>query len=328
MRLYRILLILASFFLIFSSSVQAKEGAVLGIHILSPNEAPAAKELLEGNSENTEWHYVTIPLTLNDLEKHEEWQNFFDYAKSNHLIPIVRLTTRFENGAWKIPSKKDVVDLFTFLGELNWPTEKRYIIVFNEVNHANEWGNTIDPDGYAEVLKFSSNWALSEGMNYQVLPAAMDLAAPNGGSTREAFSYLNQMYAHEPRIFDYITYWNSHAYPNPGFSSSPERTEKNSVRGFIHELAFAKEKTGRDYQVFITETGWIENNATRRWLTSYYEYTAKNVWSDPRIMAVTPFVLNGAPGPFAGFSFFDSHQQPTLQYSAYKKVVEKLAEQH
>jgi len=199
------------------------------------------------------------------------------------------------------------------------------VIVFNEVNHAKEWGNKIDPEGYVEVLRFASNWAKSEAKNYQVLPAAMDLAAPNGSATAEAFTYLEKMYEADDRIFGYLDYWNSHSYPNPAFSASPEATAKNSVRGFVHELAYLKEKTGRELQTFITETGWVENKNTRRWLDSYYDYTASNVWSDPRVMAVTPFVLQGDPGPFSGFTFIDKENKPTLQYQAYKNAIGKLA---
>jgi hypothetical protein len=237
----RFLAVFISFFLILAAikPVQAVEGSVLGIHILQPNEAQDVSELFSSNDKP---HYVTIPLTLSDLEKHDEWQNFFTYAKDHNLVPIVRLATLPQGPVWKIPNKKDVTDLITFLDKLNWPTDQRYIIAFNEVNHAQEWGGNIEPDKYADILRFTSNWAKSSSPNYQILPAAMDLAAPNGGTTKEAFAYLNEMIAADPHVLEYVDYWNSHSYPNPGFSSSPERTEKNSLRGYTYELAYVKEK--------------------------------------------------------------------------------------
>lgn len=307
------------------SPIFAREHSVYGIHLLHLSELDAATTLLRPVESDT-WSYVTIPLTLEDLKKESEWQDFFRKAREKKVIPIVRLMTKFENGAWAVPDKKEIIDMFTFLGKLEWPYEKKYVIVFNEVNHAKEWGGRIDPESYTDVLTFAADWAHTENKNYKVLPAAMDLAAPNGSETREAFDYLAAMHAYNPEVFHKVDYWNSHSYPNPGFSSSPERTQKNSMRGFIHELAFVKEKTGRDMQTFITETGWSENGANRRHLSAYYQYTADHIWSDERVIAATPFILQGDPGPFSGFSFIDRHGKPTEQYSAYQNVIRRSFE--
>jgi hypothetical protein len=319
-----IVLLLLSFLQLFVSPVFATEGAVLGIHILNPSDLGQAKELLKTEKTKDEWHYVTIPLSLNDLNKHGEWNEFFKLAKQEKFTPIVRLVTRFEKGAWTVPTKKEITNYFVFLNSLDWPTDKKYIIVFNEVNHAKEWGGNINPDQYADVLKFTSNWAKSENKNYQILPAAMDLAAPNGGETMEAFAYLDNMRQSDPDIFQYLDYWNSHSYPNPGFSAAPTRTEKNSLNGFKYELSYLKEKTGREYQTFITETGWADNSKTHSRLANYYDYAAEQIWSDPRIVAVTPFILRGAPGPFAAFTFLDRNDKPTDQYHAYQQAMNKF----
>jgi hypothetical protein len=316
-------ILLISTFLV-TTPVSAEEGSVLGIHILNTGDLSKAKELLKTEKTKDDWHYITIPLSLADLKKRDEWNAFFLTAKQEKFTPIIRLVTKFENGAWSVPNKKQITEYFTFLSSLDWPTDKKYIIVFNEVNHANEWGGRIDPGQYADVLKFTSNWAKSEDKNYQILPAAMDLAAPNGHETLEAFNYLEQMRHSDPDIFQYVDYWNSHSYPNPGFSSVPTRTEKNSLRGFTHELSYLKEKTGREYQTFITETGWADNSKTHSRLVGYYDYAAEQIWSDPRIIAVTPFILRGAPGPFSEFTFLDRNDQPTTQYKAYQQAMNKF----
>ena len=306
-----------------SGSARAREAEVLGIHIMNVNELEDAHGMFQtANPER--WHYVTVPFVLADLDKQSEWQNFFATARQKKIIPIVRLATEVENDAWKVPTRKDIVDQLTFLSQLEWPTDQKYIIVFNEVNHAKEWGGKINPEEYTDTLKFASNWARAEGVNFKILPAAMDLAAPNGTQTREAFTYLNQMTAYDPSVFEYIDIWNSHSYPNPGFSSSPFRTGQNSLRGFQHELAFLKEKTGKDYQVMITETGWVENRLTLPRLNFYYEYALLNIWSDDRVLAVTPFVLRGDPGPFQGFTFLDREGRPTVQYNAMLRAKDKV----
>lgn len=307
---------------LFGTTQVGATGQVLGIHILNVDEIKQFRQVFT----DEEWRHVTIPLTLNDLNKKKEWQEFFDSAYEQKIIPIVRLSTRFdpELNAWVIPNKKDITELASFLGQLDWHQDKKYIIVFNEVNHANEWGATLDPASYAEVLKFTSNWFRTENRNYQILPAAMDLATINDRDSLEAFNYLSQLHANDPEIFSYIDYWNSHSYPNPGFESSPQRNTKDSLRGFIYELAFLKQKTGSDYQVFITETGWVANNSTNYYLSNYYLYALQHIWSDPRIIAVTPFVMRGSPGPFEDFSFFDGGNNATIQLFAMQHALREL----
>lgn len=309
-------------FLISSPTIQASQGQVLGIHILNPTELPKVEQLLSA-APTDDWHYVTVPISLADTQQLGQWQDFFNQAREHHLIPIVRLVTRFENGSWQVPSKKEITEYFVFLNQLPWPTQDRFIIVFNEPNHAAEWGGRVDPTSYGQTLAFATNWAHSEGLNYRVLPAGLDLAAPNGSQTMTAFAFLDQLLATQPETIAQLDYWNSHSYPNPGFSSSPERTSLNSLRGFIHELDYLKQRTGRNYEVFITETGWVETTNTRRWLTQYYQYAIDHVWSHPQVKGVTPFLLNGAPGPFAAFSFFDQQGQPTSQFFAYQQALKK-----
>jgi len=296
---------------------------VLGVHLLHPYEVKSVRRIFEDEV----WRYLTIPLTLEDTKDWTTWQNFFDEAARQKLIPIIRLATRYDAklDAWQIPNRKEITSLVAFLSSLAWHQNEKFVIVFNEVNHAKEWGGKIDPLTYTQTLKFTSNWLHSEGFNYQVLPAAMDLAASNSRETMEAFNYLERMQQVDSEIFDYIDYWNSHSYPNPGFSSSPERLGKNSLRGFIYELNYLKNKTGRDFKVFISETGWASSYLTNYYLDKYYLYALQHIWSDDRVKAVTPFVMKGSPGPFASFSFFDASDNPTIQLFAVKKALKELA---
>lgn len=300
-------------------------GQVLGIHLLHPDEIKQFRQVFPDD----QWRYVTIPLTLNDLQRHKQWQEFFDLAYSQKVTPIVRLATRFDSelNAWQIPSKKDIIDLVTFLSSLDWHQAQRHVIVFNEVNHANEWGGQLDPAAYARTLRFTSNWLKTESKNYLVLPAALDLATSSDSDSLEAFAYLNRLYQSDPEVFSYIDFWNSHSYPNPGFESPPQRNAKNSLRGFTFELNFLKQKTGRDFQVFITETGWMATPSTGRYLSSYYLYALQHIWNDPRVVAVTPFVMRGSPGPFAEFSFFDANNLPTIQLFALQHALKQLVEE-
>lgn len=277
-----------------------------------------AKDILDiqtpPNQKN--WRYLTIPFTLADLDNRSGWQDFFDQAKQYRIIPIVRLTTAFSDQSWQQPTRKNIVDQISFLNTLRWPTSKKHIIIFNEVNHAAEWGGEIDPEMYAEYLVFAAKWAKTEGSDFVVLPAAMDLAAPNGPTTMEAFTYLDRMLQFDATVFDHIDIWNSHSYPNPGFSASAYRTGQNSLRGFLYELSFLKDRTGKELPVIITETGWDLKAARQPNLKAYYQYAFDNIWSDHRVLGITPFILKGDPGPFSGFSFVDASDAPTPQFFA------------
>jgi len=280
-----------------------------------------------GNNDTLEsaqkpWRFVTVPFTLGDIKKPADWQAFFDQAQAQKIIPLVRLATEFNGIAWEVPSRKEVVQQINALEKLEWPTAQKHVIIYNEVNHAKEWGGRIDPAEYASLLRFATSWAKASDDSFVVLPAAMDLAAPTGAQTMEAFTYLEAMLAAHPDVFNQIDIWNSHSYPNPAFSAPANRTGQQSLRGFTYELDFIAQKTGRKLPVIITETGWIENRQTRPYLRQYYLYALENIWSDPRVLAVTPFLLKGDPGPFATFGFLDRNNQPTSHFSALQAALQ------
>jgi hypothetical protein len=304
----------------------------VGMHILNVHELDLATQVIadmhetddEDDKDAETWQYITIPFTLADLKSLNEWQHFFDQARKKRVIPLVRLSTEFKDGSWKQPTRRQMVEQITALRRLTWPTDKKHIIIFNEVNHAAEWGGVLDPVGYADTLHFASQWAKSEDESFVILPAAMDLAAPNGPKTTEAFTYLSTMLEHNPEVFDAIDIWNSHSYPNPAFSAPPTNSGQNSLRGFEYELEFIEEKTGKKYPVLITETGWDLNNARQTQLAQYYLYTLQHIWSDSRVLGVTPFILKGDPGPFSGFGFVSSGNKPTNQYKALQWALQEL----
>lgn len=305
---------------IFTAPVQA---AGLGMHVLRPEEFASVDETFKELRPETESLYITVPFSLEDTKRLPEWQKAFDLAKEKNIVPLVRLVTHFDTqkNAWDVPTRRDVVQLSQALGKLEWPQAERHVILFNEPNHAAEWGGAVDPESFARITVFSAQWLNTEKENYVVLPAALDLAAPNGKVTAEAFGYWESALEHEPELLQHIDAWNSHSYPNPGFSSAPGLVGKNRLDGFRHELAFLKKYTDRQLPVYITETGWVKNNQTAKNLPSYYRTALQKVWSDDLVVAVTPFLYAGSPGPFAGFSFVDESGKPTQHWQAFAAAV-------
>lgn len=290
------------------------EDIPLGVHILEPGEL---EYVLPYRGESSKF-YVTVPMVITD-RRTDIWQRFFETAFKAGITPLVRWVTLYKNGSWQVPTRREIVEASSFLTALNWPGE-RTVILFNEPNHALEWGGKVDPEGYAETAAFAASWLKTEKVSYTVLPAGLDAAAPNNGTMIDSLRYMERMYRARPELFDLIDGWTSHSYPNPGFSASASRVGKNSLRGYENELSTLKRLTGKQYLVYITETGWKQSKAVNRLLPGYYQYAVKHIWNDERIKAVTVFLLRGFKGPFEDFSLLDSDHKPTAQMQALMKA--------
>lgn len=304
----------------------------LGIHVMRVDEIPAVAKFFTdlglNQQDSSIWRYVTLPMVLDDLDDLSLWQEKFHQAKKLKLIPIVRLATSFNNGVWQIPTRKNIVDQLEFLNKLPWPTDQKLVIIYNEANHASEWGGVVDPVGYADVLNFATWWGHSYHQRFSILPAGLDLAAPSSAQSRQALVYWQQVNQAEPEVLAMLDAWNSHSYPNPDFSSSPLRSGTNSLSGFKQELAWLDKVVSTKLPVYITETGWKYSTATSRYLSSYYQYALEKVWSDPRLVAVTPFVLKGQPGSFADFSFLSATDTPTPLFVSLNLAITNLSKKY
>ncbi|KKT31117.1 MAG: hypothetical protein UX04_C0006G0006 [Microgenomates group bacterium GW2011_GWF2_45_18] len=298
-------LILCGFFVVlcFPNPVVAKP--LYGVHLFSPSEVQSAHEYIEHYAPDNQVSTVVVPFLASDLtsaEKKQSWVVFFESCKRLNILPIIRLATELDSTGWRVPTHRDIIESATFLASMEWPDESRkYVIVFNEPNHANEWGGTLNPEQYAHLAVFASQWFRDEDVGFILMPAGLDLAAPNGTRTMEAFTFWDRALEAEPELFSLFGAWSSHSYPNPAFSGSAFDTKQNSIRGFAHERAYLEKKTGRVLPIFITETGWANTPKNLRTLRKNIEYAVNTVWDTDEIVSIAPFVLRGDPGPFAEF---------------------------
>ena len=272
-----------------------------GIHILNEADIDKAAELV--NSQGGDWGYTTIVIQDNDKDR-EKWQKIFDKLSEKHLIPIVRIATHGEGQNWVKPSVGEAPAWASFLNSLTWVVKNKYIVLFNEPNHAKEWSGVISPSEYAEVLTTYAKALKAKDPKFFVLNAGFDASAPNGPSTKDEQNFLSGMLSHNPNVFNYLDGWVSHSYPNPGFSSSPANSGRGSVRTFDWELSVLRSLgVKKDLPVFITETGWDTKQVSQKLAANYYQQAFLEAWNDPRIIAITPFVLNYQAEPFSNFSW-------------------------
>ncbi len=284
----------------------------LGIHIISasPEEASTAAQLV--NSSGGDWGYVTVIMKSGDRNL-DKWQNFFDYLRLHHLIPLVRLATEPDGDRWKVPDGSEAQAWADFLDKLIWPVKNRYVIIYNEPNYGQEWGGSADAAAYAKTLDQTITALKNKSPDFFVLNAGLDASSPQKPPDFEdEVQFLTQMNNAVPGIFNKLDGWASHSYPNPGFVGSPDASGRGTVRTFEWELSVLRNLgVNKTLPVFITETGWkhaegqtYDNSLpTADQAAGYLEEALRTAWNDPRIAAVTPFVLNYQEPPFDHFSF-------------------------
>ncbi|MBP9717049.1 MAG: hypothetical protein KBD51_03865 [Candidatus Levybacteria bacterium] len=274
----------------------------VGVHILFPTELDKAKELV--NSNGGDWGYVTIPIQSGDKDL-RKWQEFMDNCKKLHLIPLVRLATHgdyFETTTWKKPQDDDIVDFANFLNSLDWPTKNRYIIVYNEVNRADEWQGQANPSEYARILSYAVTVFKSKNQDFFIISSGMDNASVTANGTYNQFDFFSFMNGEVPGIFNQIDGISSHSYPNPGFSQPPDVLTPRSISSYQYELAEIANYSNKELPVFITETGWSQDAVSKELAGKYLIQAFNEVWNDPQVVAVTPFLLTAGGGPFEQFS--------------------------
>ncbi len=322
----RIIFLLISFIFIFTGNAHAIYDPIslpnnkVGIHILFPTELDKAKELV--NSNGGDWGYVTIPIQSGDKDL-RKWQEFMDNCKKLHLIPLVRLATHgdyFETTTWKKPQDDDIVDFANFLNSLDWPTKNRYIIVYNEVNRADEWQGQANPSEYARLLSYAVTVFKSKNPDFFIISSGMDNASITGNGTYNQFDFFSFMNGEVPGIFNQIDGISSHSYPNPGFSQPPNVLTPRSISSYQYELAEIANYSNKKLPVFITETGWSQDAVSKDEAGKYLVQAFNEVWNDPQVVAVTPFLLNAGGGPFQQFSF----TTPSHEKNEVFKAVESL----
>ncbi|KKS52219.1 MAG: hypothetical protein UV19_C0022G0002 [Parcubacteria group bacterium GW2011_GWA2_42_28] len=292
----------------------AAESNKLGVHILETEELSEVSKLFPDGG------YITVPVRLNQLDG-IKWQKFFDEADKFRFIPIIRFATSHNGKYWERPTKRDIINFADFFSKLDWHRGELIVIAFNEPNHAPEWGGKVDPDNYGQSLTFLVNWFTTEPKKYLVLPAALDAAAANTGSTMSANLFLDKLLSEFPGTIDNLSGWNSHAYPNPGFAGNPNDSHKMSVRSYQFELDTIKKKTGRDLPVYITETGWDNIKKKDRLIAGYFKFAYENIWNpDSKVAVVTPFLFNAQTMPFSAFSLLDDNEKPTRIYEMIKQL--------
>jgi hypothetical protein len=318
MKNIRVFCLTLAFFMLcvffFDSKVKASSNNnIFGMHLVEINyeDLEAIAELV--NSSGGDWGYVTLVIQETDRDK-GKWQSVFNKLKELHLIPIIRIATSAEGSHWRRPEPHEAAEWVSFLDQLRWPTDKRYVVLFNEPNHGSEWGGVVDPNHYGRVAKEFAKQLENKDSRFFVMIGGLDnLAPPDYPAHEDELTFLNRMFSDFPvsEFNQYISGWASHSYPHPDYSGSPTGAGRGSVRSYEWELDYLAKKGVKSLPVFITETGWkhkepYSNSSYKDESTvaNYYKTAFQKIWfKDSRIQAVTPFTFNYPVSPFDQFSW-------------------------
>lgn len=313
--------LLASLFLsfivfIFSSMsvpLFAASSNIFGMHLAQYNDEDVESIAQLVNSRGGDWGYITLIIQETDRDV-DKWQGIFDKLKKLHLTPIIRIATQAEGDHWRRPDAHEAGEWAQFLDALEWPTSDRYVILFNEPNHASEWGGSVNPENYGEVARVFAQTLETRNSAFFVMIAAMDASAPSSPPSHEdQHTFYSRMLSRFPAgdFNTYISGLASHSYPNPGYRGKPTDTGRKSIRTYEWELQTLKSKGVKSLPVYITETGWphSEPNGNTAYydantVAEYYRYAFQEVWfKDSRVRAVTPFTFTYPVSTFANFSW-------------------------
>ena len=174
----------------------------------------------------------------------------------------------------------------------------------------------------------------------------------NGQWYIDATTFLQEMHTAQPTVFDHIDAWGSHPYPlgpfaNPPWQQTfqidtlndaphpslpatlPDLTNRG-INGYEWELWQLAQWGITDLPIFITETGWRHSEAgypTVNEVNDYLDLALRGNngrypqypqigWTpwldDPRIIAITPFALNGHPDEWSHTSWLDMSTNGTI----------------
>lgn len=299
---------------------------IFGLHIIQTSDIDKASSII--NSGGGDWGFATIVIRL-DLLDHSNWQQFFDKCRKYHIIPIVRIATSMDQDNWTVPTNDEIDRMVDFLNQLNWPTTQRIVIPFNEVNHATEWGGSVDVTSFEKMFTYTATKLKQTNSNFYILSSPLDLAAPEKPpSYKSPNQFYKELLTINPNFFDNIDALASHSYPNHGYIGTPNESGQHSIRGFVWEKKYLKSLgINKNLPVFITETGWPHREGES---TNNRYYTAKtsakflnsalNIWQKyPDVVAVTPFIYNYPYPPFDHFSWVDKQENI---YPPYQQIVD------
>jgi hypothetical protein len=285
--------------------VPAPAGPPAGNNIIGLNVARlrrdryiwAAAELVNANG--GDWGYLTVVFTAAERDSpagERLLQELLDRCYESHLQPIIRVATRFDDGAevWSRPDPDDAEKWRAYLERGRWPTKRVWVIVGNEPNLGREWGGDVDSASYAEYLSRFLD-VFEDSDRFKIVNGPLDASNPTQMPVmQDAYEFMGGMEAAVPGIFARLAGWAS----NPYRVLAQGEALRYTHRAYAAEL----EAIGRDMPVLITEAGHLDTGDEKE-IAVFYGRAFRDWMADPRVVAVTPLFWHPDRGVYWMFDF-------------------------
>jgi polysaccharide biosynthesis protein PslG len=196
----------------------------------------------------------------NQQDAWAKYDNIVDLAEQNGIRIIARLD---QTPAWARPEGTDPAtppSNFEDYGNFVHDFVSRYrgrisfIQIWNEPNLAREWGGSIDPAGYAELLETAARRAREANPDIVILSAPMAMTTENSARAMDEFTYWQALFDHGASEWFDIMSANVYGLSDP-YDADPDYGTLNTRRvELLRELA---ELNGDDNKaIWFNEYGW------------------------------------------------------------------------
>jgi len=284
----------------FTGTIASTDNNIIGLNVArlrNDRYIEVASDL--ANANGGDWGYLTAVFTAQERDFGSGeflLQQLLDRCFENHLHPIIRVATRFNEGSgfWARPEDDDAERWRAFFEKARWPTQQVWIVAGNEPNLGREWGGEVDAAGYAQYLSHFLD-VFADSDRFKVANAPMDASNQTDlPIMQDDFEFLAEMDAAVPGIFERLQGW----------SSNPYRVLHQGDDLRYTHLAYEAElqAIGRDMPVLITEAGHLDTGDDKE-IAEFYAEAFHDWMADPRVVAVTPLFWHPDRGVFWMFDF-------------------------
>lgn len=209
-----------------------------------------------------------------DIETQQDvyWDDRFQqdaWAKYDHIVDLaeqhgLRIIARIDLApAWARPFGSTVTappenpaDFADFIDEFvrRYRGRVQFIQIWNEPNLAAEWGGSIDPAGYTDLLRTAATAARDVDPHVVILSAPMAMTTENSDRAMDDLSYWQALYDNGAAPYFDIMSANAYGLDQP-FDAAPDAAALNVRRiELLRELAAANGDAGKP--IWLNEYGW------------------------------------------------------------------------
>jgi hypothetical protein len=157
---------------------------------------------------------------------------------------------------------EDFAEFADFIAEFvrHYQGRVQFLQIWNEPNLAAEWGGTIDPQAYAELLKVAATAAREVDPNVVILSAPLAMTTENSERAMDDLSYWQALYAADAAPYFDIMSANAYGLDQP-YDAEPA-VERLNIRRIelLRELAVANGDALKP--IWLNEYGWNAAPAT------------------------------------------------------------------